>query len=330
MHLCTIRPCPWRISRQLQISRCHVRLLSRVSAARTSSINEQNVGYKRIGRKRLGKYNGQDKQREQNLQDLIFLDDLVATLEAHCDYNRGSVIRKIRQNVANAIIPFKRPSLDSANSENAETSYERGEDEVDTNDQSSTSARGPGSERKALARRVTVSIPWARKILGTKALARKILADIPLVREVSGDQALVRKVTVSIPWARKILGTKALARKILADIPLVREVSVDQAWVRKVTVTTYERRHGPHPRQWPADSVQNFEEGTKTRNTGFVRSVDPLEYKAAVIPITQSWKWTGAVPSTISTPWAPYVEDSTGDNYERFITVESRWRFRLT
>ena len=290
MHLCTIRPCPWRICRQLQISRCHVRLLSRVSAARTSSINEQNVGYKRIGRKRLGKYNGQDKQREQNLQDLIFLDDLVATLEAHRDYKRGSVIRKIRQNVANAIIPFKRPSLDSANSENAETSYERGEDEVDTNDQSSTSARGPGSERKALARRVTVSVPWARKILGTKALARKVLA----------------------------------------DIPLVKEVSVDQAWVRKVTVTTYERRHGPHPRQWPADSVQNFEEGTKTRNTGIIRSVDPLEYTAAVIPITQSWKWTGAVPSTISTPWAPYVEDSTGDNYERFITVESRWRFRLT
>ena len=320
MHRCTIRPCAWRISKQLQISRCRLRFLSGVNAARPPSSNEQNVENKRLGRKRSGRYNGQDKQREQNLQDLIFLDDLVATLEAHRDYNRASVIRELQQNVDEATLPFKRPALDSASSEYAETTYERGEDEIDTNHQSSTSAQGPSpsqclvrrcSDRKALARRVTVSIASVRKVLGTKA--RRVLADIPLVRDVSEDQALVRKV----------LGTKA--RRVLADIPLVRDVSEDQALVRKVTVTADGRRHGPHPRQWPADSVQGVEEGTKTRNAGFVRSVDPLEYTAAVIPITGSWKSTGAVPSRISTPWTPYLEDSTGDNYERSITVESRW-----
>ena len=274
MHRCTIRPCAWRISRQLQISRCRVRLLSAVNAARPSSSNEQNVGNKRLGRNRSGRYNGQDKQREQNLQDRIFLDDLVATLEAHRDYNKASVIRELQQDVDEAILPFKRPELDSASSQNAETTYGRREDEIDTNDQSSTSAQEP-----------------------------------------SPSQCLVRRCS----------GRKALARRVLANIPLVRDVSVDQAVVRKVTVTADERRHGSHPRQWPADSVQSVEEGTKTRNTGFVRSVDPLEYTAAVIPITGSWKLTGAVPSRISTPWTPYVADSTGDSYERSITVESRW-----
>ena len=292
MHRCMIRPCAWRISRQLQVSRGHVRLASGLSAARTSGINEQNVGNKRLGRKRSGRYDGQDKQREQNTQDLIFLDDLVATLEAHRDYNRASVIRKFQQNVDDTTLPFKRPSLNSASSEKAETSYEKGEDEVDTNARSSTSARGPGPSEGPV-RRITVDIASVRKILGTKAPTRRIS------------------------------GTKALARKIFADLPLVREVSGD------IPSTADKRRHGPHPRQWPADSVQNVEQGTKTE-TGFVRSVDPLEYTAAVIPITQSWKWTGAVPSRISTPWAPYVEDSTGDSYERSITVESRWKFRLT
>ena len=292
MHHCTIRPCAWRITRQLQTSRCRIRLLSGVNAARPPSRNEQDVENKRLGRKRSGRYNGQDKQREQNLQDLIFLDDLVATLEAHRDYNRASVIRELQQNVDEATLPFKRPALDSASSEYAETTYERGEDEIDTNDQSSTSAQGPSPSQC-------------------------------LVRRCSDRKALARRVTVSIASVRKVLGTKA--RRVLADIPLVRDVSEDQALVRKVTVTADGRRHGPHPRQWPADSVQGVEEGTKTRNAGFVRSVDPLEYTAAVIPITGSWKSTGAVPSRISTPWTPYLEDSTGDNYERSITVESRW-----
>ena len=299
MYRCTICPCAWRISRQLQISRCHVRLLSRVSAARTSTRNEQDVENKTVGRKRLGRYNGQDKQREQNLQDLVFLDDLVATLEAHRDYNRASVIHKVQGIADTATLPFKRPALDSASSEYAETTYERGEDDIDTNDRSSTSAQGPSPPQGP-------------------------------VRRCLASRALARRVTVSIAAARKILGPKTLTRKVLADIPLVREVSVDKALVRKVIVTPDERRHGPHSRQWPAESVQNLEEGTKMRNAGFVRSVDPLEYTAAVIPVTQSWKWTGAVPSKISTPWAPYVEDSTGDNYERSITVESRLKFRLT
>ena len=289
MHRCTIRPCAWRISRQLQIARCHLRLLSRVSAAGTSTRDEQDVENKRVGCKRLGRYNGQDKQREQNLQDLVFLDDLVATLEAHRDYNRASVIHKVQATVDTETLPFKRPALDSASSEDAETTYERGEDELDTKDRSSTSAQGP-----------------------------------------SPSQGPVRRVTVSIALARKMIGKNTLARKVLADIPLVREVSADKALVRKCLVTPDERRHGPHPRQWPAESVQDVEEGTRTRNTGFVRSVDPLEYTAAVIPITKSWKWTGAFSNWISTPWAPYVEDSTGDNYERSITVESRWEFQLT
>ena len=289
MHRCTIRPCAWRISRQLQISRCHLRLLSRVSAAGISTRNEQDVENKRVGCKRLGRYNGQDKQREKNLQDLVFLDDLVATLEAHRDYNRASVIHKVPAIVDTATLPFKRPALDSASSEHAETTYERREDEIDTNDRSSTSAQGP-----------------------------------------SPSQGPVRRCLASGALARKMIGKNTLARKVLADIPLVREVSADKALVRKCLVTPDEPRHGPHPRQWPAESVQDVEEGTRTRNTGFVRSVDPLEYTAAVIPITKSWKWTGAFSSRISTPWAPYVEDSTGDNYERSITVESRWKFRLT
>lgn len=300
MHRCTIRPCAWRIPRQLRISRCHLRLLSRVSAAGTSTRNEQDVENKRIGCKRLGRYNGQDKQREQNLQDLVFLDDLVATLEAHRDYNRASVIHKVQAIVDTATLPFKRPALDSASSEYSETTYERGEDEIDTKlDRSSTSAQGPSPSQG------------------------------PVRRCLAGG-ALARRVTVSIALARKMIGKNTLARKVLADIPLVREVSADKALVRKCLVTPDERRHGPHPRQWPAESVQDVEEGTRTRNTGFVRSVDPLEYTAAVIPITKSWKWTGAFSSRISTPWAPYVEDSTSDNYERSITVESRWKFRLT
>ena len=276
MHRCTIRPCARRISRQLQISLCYVRLLSRVSASRTSSGNEQNEENKRVGYKRLGRYNGQDKPREQKLQDLIFLDDLVATLEAHRDYNRASVIRGLQQNVNEASLPFTRPSLDSTKSGNAEPTYERGEDEIGNNDRSSTSARGP-----------------------------------------SPSEGPVRKGS----------GREALATNVLADIPLVGKVSVDEALVREVSATADKRRHGPHTWQWPADSVQNVEKGTKTRNTGFVRSVDPLEYTAAVIPITRSWKWTGAGRSRISTPWAPYVEESTGDSYERSITVESRCKF---
>ena len=274
------------MSRQLQISSCQFRLLSTVSAGKISSRNEQNVGNKRVGRKRLGRYNGQDKQREQKLQDLVFLDDLVATLEAHRDYNRASVIHKVQGIVDEATLPFKRPSLDSASSENAESTYERGEDGIDANYGSSTSARG--------------SSPFEGPV-------------------------------------RRCSGRETLARRVIADMPLVREVSADQALVRKVTVTPDERRQDPHPRQWPAESVQDVEEGAKTRNTGFVRSVDPLEYTAAVIPIAQSWKLDravpnriGAVPNRISTPWASYVEDSTGDNYERSITVESRWKFRLT
>ena len=259
MHRCTLRPCAWRISRQLQISRCHVRLLSSLSATRTSSRNEQEVGNKRVGSKRLGRYNGQDMQREQKLQDLVFLDDLVATLEAHRDYNRASVIHKVQGTVDEAALPFKRPLVDSASSESAETTHERGEDEIDTNNRSLTNAR------------------------------------------------------------------EALVRRILADIPLVRELAADRALVRRVMATPEERRHRPQPRKWPAESVQDVDEGTKMRNTGFVRSVDPLEYTAAVIPITPSWKWTGAVPRRMTTPWAPYVEESTGDNYERSITVKSRW-----
>lgn len=198
-------------------------------------------------------------QREQKLQDLVFLDDLVATLEAHRDYNRASVIHKVQGTVDEAALPFKRPLVDSASSESAETTHERGEDEIDTNNRSLTNAR------------------------------------------------------------------EALVRRILADIPLVRELAADRALVRRVMATPEERRHRPQPRKWPAESVQDVDEGTKMRNTGFVRSVDPLEYTAAVIPITPSWKWTGAVPRRMTTPWAPYVEESTGDNYERSITVKSRW-----
>ena len=133
------------------------------------------------------------------------------------------------------------------------------------------------------------------------------------MRRVLKEKGLLRRDRVDI----------ASARKVLADTPSVSEVSADQAWKREDSVTADEPRHG-HTRQWPADSVQDVEEGAKTRNTGFVRSVEPLEYTAVVSPITELWEWTGANPSTISTPWASYVEDSTGDNYERSITVESR------
>ena len=273
MHHCTIRSCAWPILRQLQIPRGHVRLLSGVNVAGTSPRNEQYAGNEILGRKKSGRYNAQDKQRERNMQDLIFLDDLVATLEAHRDYNRGPVIRKFQQRVDEAILPFKRPSLDSASSENAETTYEREEDETDTEGRSSTSARGPSPSEGP-------------------------------VRRVSTEKGLLRRARVDTASARK--------------------VSADQAWEREDSVTADEPRHGPHTRQWPADSVQNVEEGTKTRNIGFVRSVEPLEYTAAVIPITELWEWTGANPSTISTPWSSYVEDSTGDNYERSIAFESR------
>lgn len=282
MHLCKIRPCAWPISRQLQIPIGHVRLLSGVTAARSSSSNGQNGDNKRLGRKRSGRYNAQDKQRERNMQDLIFLDDLVSTLEAHRDYNRGPVIHKVRQGVDEAILPFKRPSLDSASSENAKTAYKGEEDEIDTMGRSSTSPRGLRSSEGP-------------------------------VRRVLTEEGLLRRGRVDI----------ASARKVLADTPSVGEVSADQAWGREDSVTADEPRHGPHTRQWPADSVQNVEEGTKTRNVRFVRSVEPLEYTAAVIPITELWEWTG-IPSTISTPWASYVEDSNGDSYERSITVESR------
>ncbi len=221
------------------ISIGHIRLHSPVSAATASSRNEQNVGVER-----LGKYNGQDKQKWQNRQDLIFLDDLVATLEAHRDHNRASVIHKFEQNVDEALLPFKRLSLDGASSEDAETTYERGGDETDTNGRSSTSAAGPSPS--------------------------------------------------------------------------------------EVSVRAYRRRQGPRPLQWPANSVQYVEEGSKTRNTGFIRSLDPLEYTGAVVPIKKSWKWSGANPTMINTPWAPYMEDSTGDNYERSITVESRQELWLT
>ena len=267
------------MSRQLQISNCYFRLLSRVSAAKISSRNEQSLGNKRVGRKGSGRYNGQDRQREQKLQDLVFLDDLVATLEAHRDYNRASVIHNVQGSVDEATLPFKRPSLDSASSENAESTYERGEDGIDTNYRSSISARG--------------SSPFEGPV-------------------------------------RKRSGREILARRLIADMPLVREVLADQALVRKVTMTPDERRQDPHPRRWPAESVQSVEEGTKPRNTGFVRSVEPLEYTATVIPIAQSWKLDGALPQRISTPWASYVEDSTGDNYDRSITVESKRKSRLT
>ena len=287
MYRCTIRPCAWSISRQLQIPRGYVRLLSGVNAAETSFGNEQNVGNKRLVRKRPGRYNAQDKQWERNMQDLIFLDDLVATLEAHRDYNKGLVFHKPQQRVDEAISPFKRPSLDSASSENAVTTYER-EDEVDTKGRSSAS-----------------------------------------VRELSPSEGLVRRVSTEKGLLRRAKDL-ASARKFLVDTPSVSKVLVDQAWEREDSVTADEPRHGPHTRQWPADSVQNAEEKPKTRNTGFVRSVEPLEYTAAVVPITELWKWTGANPSTISTPWSSYVEDSTGDSYERSITIESRGRSRLT
>lgn len=281
MYRCTMRPCAWPISRQLQTPGGHVRLLPGVNAASTWSRKEENVGNKKSGRKRSRRYNAQDKQRERNMQDLIFLDDLLATLEAHRDYNRGPVIHKLQQHVDETILPFKRPSLDSVSSENAVTTFER-ENEIDTKSGSSTSARGP-----------------------------------------SPSEGPVRKVSTRKGWLKRDSVDTASARKVLADSPSVSEVSVDQAWERKDSVTADEP-HGPSTQHWPADSVQNVEEGTKTRNTGFVGSMKPLEYTAAVIPITELWEWSGANPSTISTPWASYVEDGTGDSHERSITIESR------
>lgn len=271
MHRCTVRPCAWPISRQLQIPRGHVRPFSGFNAASTFSRNEENVGNTNSGRNRSGRYNAENKQRERNMQDLIFLDDLLATLEPHRNYNRGPHIHKQRQRVNKAILPFKRPLLDSASSENAETTFKRREDEVDTKGQSSTSAREPSP------------------------------SEGPVRRALQG---------------------KGVVRRI--------EVTADQAGARENSETADEPRHRLHTRQWPADTVQNVEEGSKTRNTGFVRSVEPLGYKAAVTPIKELWEWTGANPSTISTPWVPYVEDKSDDSYERSITLESRWRFRLT
>lgn len=265
MHRSTLRSCSWPISGQLQTLRGHVRLLSGVNPAGTFSRDEQSVGNEKLVRKRSGRYNAPDKQREQNMRDLGFLDDLLATLEAHRDYNRGPVVREFQQRVDETILPFKRPSLDSAGSENAETTYRGEENEVDTKGRSSTSARVPSPSEDP----VTTASKW---------------------------EGLVRRV----------------------------QVTADQVCEKEDAVTADEHRHGPHRRQWPAGSVQNVEEGTKTSNTGFVRSVDPLDYTAAVIPITELWEWTGANPSTISTPWASYVEDSTGDSYERSNTVESR------
>ena len=264
MHRCTLRPSLWPIFGQLQIRRGHVRLLSGVNAAETPSRNEQNLGNQRLGRKKSGQHNAQDKQRERNIQDLKFLDDLLATLEAHRHYNRGPVNHNVQQRVDETILPFKRPSLDTASSENAGKTYER-EDEIDNKGQSSTRVRGPS--------------PFEGP-----------------VKKASKGESLVKRV----------------------------QVTTDQACEKEDSVTAEEPQHGHHPQQWPADSVQNVEEGIKTRNTGFVRSVEPLDYTAVVIPITELWEWTGANPSTISTPWASYVEGSTSDTYERSLTVESR------
>ena len=199
------------------------------------------------------------------MQDLIFLDGLLATLEAHPNYNRDPSIHKQRQRVNEVILPFKRPLLDSTSSENAETTSKRREYEIDTKGHGSTSAREPSPSGG------------------------------PVTRALQG---------------------KGVVRRI--------KVTVDRAGAREDSVTADGPQHEPHTRQWPADSVQNVDEGSKKRNTGFVRSVEPLEYKAAVIPIKELWEWTGANPSTISTPWVPYMEDSTGDSYERSITLESR------
>ena len=199
------------------------------------------------------------------MQDLIFLDDLLATLETHHNCNTGPGIHKQRQRANEAILPFKRPLLDSASSENAETTTKRRDDKIDTKGQSSTSAREPSPSGG------------------------------PVTRALQG---------------------KGVVRRI--------EVTADRAGAREDSVTADVPQHEPHTRQWPADSVQNVDEGSKKRNTGFVRSVEPLEYKDAVIPIKELWEWTGANPSTISTPWVPYMEDSTGDSYERSITLESR------
>ena len=265
MHRSTLRSCSWPISSQLQTLRGHVRLLSGVNAAAISSRDGQSVGNEKLVRKRSGRYNAQDEQRERNMRDLGFLDDLLATLGAQRDYNGGPVVREFQQRVDETIIPFKRPSLDGAGSENAETTNKGEENEVDTKDRSSTSARvlSPCEDP------IKTSSKW---------------------------EGLVRRV----------------------------QVTADQACEKEVSVTADEHRHGPHRRQSPGGLVQNAEEGTKTSNTGFVRSVEPLDYTAAVIPITELWEWTGANPSTISTPWASYVEDSTGDIHERSITVESR------
>ena len=234
-----------------KISRGHARLPSTLSAATASSRNERKVGGDR-----LGHYNGQDKQRSRNTQDLIFLDDLVATLEAHRDHNRASVIRKIKQKVDKAILPSKRPSLYSASSRDVKTAYKRGEDD----------GRGADCGR----------------------------------REDETDNN--GRSSISTPG------------------PNPSEVSV----------RADKRRHGSRPLQWPADSVQYLEEGIKTRNTGFVRRSVLLEYTGAVVPIKKPWKWLGANPTKINTPWAPYMEDSTSDSYERSITVESRWKSWLT
>ena len=199
------------------------------------------------------------------MQDLIFLDDLLATLDAHRNYNRAPRIHKVRQRDNAAILPYKRPLLYSASSENAKTTSKRRDDEIDIKGQSSTSAREPNPSQGPV-----------RRVLQGKGLVRRI--------EGTADQAGAREDSVT------------------ADIP----------------------RHESHTWQWPADSVQNVEEGSKTRNTGLVKGVEPLEYKAAVIPIKELWEWTGANPSTISTPWVPYMEDSTGDSHERSITLESR------